>query len=161
MNSMTLSNLWKINLNTLYQHRNRRGWGGSHLSRTAGQWNRRHRRICWVRCSARHSGSHSHIQLQDAEDRRVNYTLSFSFLSPTKIFHKASMTSPSTKLYHQCCCAPYACFTNICEDFQWWHQFLSQFVSHFKLCTDSDIMTSLTEIYCLFCLTTYLTIALF
>lgn len=43
----------------------------SYLSRTAGQWNRRHRHICWAQCSAHRSGSHSHTQLQETGENRV------------------------------------------------------------------------------------------
>lgn len=54
----------------------------SHLARIAGQWNRRHRHICWVRCSAHHSGSHSHTPLHETEGKTVmTHTCPLSFLS--------------------------------------------------------------------------------
>lgn len=53
----------------------------AHLSRTAGQWNRRHRHICWARCSAHRSGSHSHTQLPETEEKWIQWEIQTLFNS--------------------------------------------------------------------------------
>lgn len=79
----------------------------SHLSRTAGQWNRRRRHICWVRCSAHRSGSRSHTQLQKKEGKTVIHRglhiphAATSFFYKHRSFIKLRMTSPSNHLHHQ------------------------------------------------------------
>ncbi len=65
----------------------------THLSRTAGQWNRRHRHICWVRCSAHRSGSRFRTQLQETKKENDS-------LNKDRPFIMLQMTSPFNYLHH-------------------------------------------------------------